>query len=374
MESTPIDAESPSSLAGPYSALLRAATHGTASEVEAALGRHRGDAADAAIAAAAAALAARQWDNLAYLADFLADITAEHPPLGGGEDEADDDGAGDDDSACGCSVSVTGTATGSLAIPIAVLEKGVFDCVVEVTGRRPDEITPQEVPRDDLRKIIGCVEDNILAYAVEVESQTDEGESGSATTGGARTRRVFLISAGALEDEIADTEPRASQADVVAEFSVVDPEAPRGDHRSAEDPSPYVSIEDPADDIALMQGADEKVVDRGSIRVLYSYPFGTAGPSAEEQKAGGWIFEEAAPDGAAFTRADLARAVSARYNKIYDEEEATSDVEPQYIPGMLNRAPTNGKYKIWGHVLGDLLLHTVSHDPAADLYILGIES
>ena len=29
---------------------------------------------------------------------------------------------------------------------------------------------------------------------------------------------------------------------------------------------------------------------------------------------------------------------------------------------LINRAPTNGTYGIWGHVLADLVLHTVCID------------
>lgn len=74
-------------------ALSRAAETGNSDEIEAALGAIKGDAdrVEAAKAAAAAALKAERWDNLAYLADFLADVTAAHPPTGG----SDDEGAGD---------------------------------------------------------------------------------------------------------------------------------------------------------------------------------------------------------------------------------------------------------------------------------------
>ena len=175
---------------------------------------------------------------------------------------------------------------------------------------------------------------------------------------------------GILENTI-DRQPRF--VDVVS-FEIVDPEAAAGDYRSAGNPSPYVSLADPAEDIEMMRGADEVVVDRPSIRVLYSYPFGVPGPSPLEQALDGWVFEEKAPGGKSFTRADVAKAISDRYNAIYAEERETSGVAERYIPGMLNRAPTFGKYHIWGHTLGDLLLHTIRYDAGHDVYDLGIDS
>ena len=157
-------------------------------------------------------------------------------------------------------------------------------------------------------------------------------------------------------------------------FDIVDEDAAAGDYRSAEHPSPFVSIADPAEDIAHMRGADDHVVDASKIRVLYSYPFGTTGPRREERKAGGWIYEEKAPNGAFFTRADLARAVSARYNAIYAEEEKSTEIKPGFIGCSLNRNRTNGRYGIWGHYIEDLLLTKVEHDPVTGIFTLSIDS
>jgi hypothetical protein len=155
-------------------------------------------------------------------------------------------------------------------------------------------------------------------------------------------------------------------------FAVLCPDAPPGEYGSREDPSPYISLEDPEPDLALLLHADDRVINQGMVRVLYRYPLGTAGPSAEEQARGGWIFEAAAPEGF-FTRAALARAIAARYQAIYAEEEGNAPPAGD-LPGMLNRATTDGQYGIWGHRLGDLLLHTVGHSAEADLYTLGIDS
>ena len=62
--------------------LNSAVTRGNVSEVEVALGQFRGYYAfEAARQAAKVAIESGKWDNLAYLADFLADIS-HHPPDG----------------------------------------------------------------------------------------------------------------------------------------------------------------------------------------------------------------------------------------------------------------------------------------------------
>jgi hypothetical protein len=155
-------------------------------------------------------------------------------------------------------------------------------------------------------------------------------------------------------------------------FAVVDPARPAGKYMSAEKPGPYISIADPEPHLSMLVDADEIVIADDVIRVLYRYPLGTAGPSLEEERHGGWIFEEVAPDGQAFTRADLARVICIRYKLMYTEEDGQD--APQYAPGLLNRGYTNGKYGIWGHDIGDLLLHTVRLNVKTGLYTLGVDS
>jgi hypothetical protein len=160
----------------------------------------------------------------------------------------------------------------------------------------------------------------------------------------------------------------------VVTFRVVDADAEPTEYGSAEDPCRVISLADPEDDLAGLLGPDEVVAETPTIRVKYSYPFSTHGPTALEEQCGAWIFEEHAPNGVNFTRAGLIRAIAARYRKIYEEEEDSSPVAPSLIPGMLNRAPTEGRYGIWGHVLSDLALHSVVLDEATGLYCLGIDS
>ena len=60
------------------------------------------------------------------------------------------------------------------------------------------------------------------------------------------------------------------------------------------------------------------------------------------------------------TRIQLADKVCKHYRKMYAEENGTAGGDPGHIPGMLNRARSEGKYGIWGHDIGDLILCTAT--------------
>ena len=67
------------------------------------------------------------------------------------------------------------------------------------------------------------------------------------------------------------------------------------------------------------------------------------------------------------------------YENIYEEERRTSTLPEETMNErgglpLANRAPTNGTYGIWGHVLPDLLLHTVYYLPAKNEIHLGIDT
>lgn len=125
--------------------------------------------------------------------------------------------------------------------------------------------------------------------------------------------------------------------------------------------SPYVSLAYPAEDIAGQRYPEEIVIKLKTIRVKYDYPL-----SHEVILS----FDADRPEG--FTRAHLARKISEGYQQIYrEEEEAVGN--PGHIPGMANRNRSNGPHGIWGHDLGDLLLHSVSHE-GGDLFSLGVDS
>lgn len=48
-----------------------------------------------------------------------------------------------------------------------------------------------------------------------------------------------------------------------------------------------------------------------------------------------------------------------QYRKMYELERKTSKKKEQNIPGMFNRAQTDGKFGIYGHNLGDLSIDSV---------------
>lgn len=126
------------------------------------------------------------------------------------------------------------------------------------------------------------------------------------------------------------------------------------------EPSPYINIKNPEDDIQNQIAPDEIVIPLTTIRILYRYPL-----SCEVIKE----FDTYNPEG--FTRAELAKVISKGYHQIY-EEENTADKESN-IPGMFNRIKTNGPYGIWGHCIGDLVLHTVEYVDT-NLFKIGIDS
>ena len=60
---------------------------------------------------------------------------------------------------------------------------------------------------------------------------------------------------------------------------------------------------------------------------------------------------------------DLVNGIFDMYHQIYKEENESSNIKEDYIPGMYNRVETNGKYGIWGHVIGDLVIEEIQlHD------------
>lgn len=150
---------------------------------------------------------------------------------------------------------------------------------------------------------------------------------------------------------------------VVIEFFHVDPTAEAGEYMSSEEPGKYFSLADPESSLAILQNPSDVVINKPSIRVVFSYPFDRE-----------YIFELYATNGEFFTRADLAIAITYQYQKMYNEEEKTTTISPEHIPGMLNRVITNGTYGIWGHDLSDLDLYEVRYNPETDLYTLGIDS
>jgi len=64
------------------------------------------------------------------------------------------------------------------------------------------------------------------------------------------------------------------------------------------------------------------------------------------------------------TREQVIQEVVKRYKQVYREEDKSSKIKPLLRKDggnapLLNRQQTDGKYGIWGHVLSDLILHTL---------------
>ena len=93
---------------------------------------------------------------------------------------------------------------------------------------------------------------------------------------------------------------------------------------------------DHLDDVNL-----DDVLSQVKIKVRVDYPLNNPA-----------VFELAGP----VTVKAFISFVAQTYQRIYREEQETSTVEAGLVPGMLNRNHTDGRYGIWGHVLGDLYL------------------
>lgn len=72
------------------------------------------------------------------------------------------------------------------------------------------------------------------------------------------------------------------------------------------------------------------------------------------------------------TRLQFADLVCREYHKMYKEEDKTSGGDPGHIAGMYNRERSEGKYGIWGHDIGDLVL--VNAEVKGRTISLGVDS
>lgn len=168
-------------------------------------------------------------------------------------------------------------------------------------------------------------------------------------------------------------------------FVVVHGDATPGEYGSAADPSPYISLAQPEEDLRDLQHAYDVVIPHASIEVEVDYPLFRP-----------FVFHVQAPNGAqAFTRRALAQSVSDLYHRIYAEEERTSSTGNEKdalytlrdarsaatVAGqgtdyekLREIMPWQGRYGIWGHDLGDLMLHTVYFNAQEGMWQLGIDS
>ena len=126
--------------------------------------------------------------------------------------------------------------------------------------------------------------------------------------------------------------------------------------------SPYISMSDPESSVIGQRSPDEIVIPFKTIRVLYTYPLENS-----------VIYTFEAVNGEGFTRAELARKIASGYQRIYREEDEAVGVTGNINQFMLNRAQSHGPFGIWGHHIGDLVLHTVRQQ-SGNLFTLGVDS
>ena len=114
---------------------------------------------------------------------------------------------------------------------------------------------------------------------------------------------------------------------------------------------PWVRIDSPQLELDSLIGKDEVVLEASTVTIVLDYPLTFP-----------HYFTIAADKG--FTRAELLKAISDEYQRIYREEESTATTKtvPLEHRKVYNRNETNGKYGIWGHDIGDLALD--------DIYVL----
>lgn len=106
---------------------------------------------------------------------------------------------------------------------------------------------------------------------------------------------------------------------------------------------------------------DEIVIPSQNIIIFYDYPFKDEFPHVHHTK-----------NQVGFTRREISEQIMARYAEMYKEEDEDVGSATGYVPGMLNRQKSNGRYGIWGHNIGDLQLHTMQK--VDNGYVLGIDS
>jgi hypothetical protein len=326
---------------------------------------------NAAKTAAGIAFRSGRWDNLAYLADFLHDVDSLDAQSDSESEIGDPSVITDDVSGGGGKCKLVPRPDQSCVLPTSVYEAVLGDCFMQATGIPLDDDSIKNITAAESGKFRDCAAKQIVDYAARTHIMQFEAATQQAATQQAATQHSETDVDGGASSCPCDIASAMVDANYVS-FSVVDPDS-KDDYRSATNPSPYISLVEPEDDLSFLEDADEIVISEPSIKVVYKYPFGSVGPTDLEQKRRGWIFEEKSADGIGFTRAELARTISARYHEIYAEEDETSSVKATYLPGTFDRAATRGKYAIWGHILADLDLHAVIYDPEDDVYSLGIE-
>jgi hypothetical protein len=111
---------------------------------------------------------------------------------------------------------------------------------------------------------------------------------------------------------------------------------------------PWASIENPQIDIPNLIEKDIIVISENKVSVIIDYPLTN-------------FYQFNLKSDKGFTREMLLTEISRHFYKLYAEEEKSATIKtlPMEKRTMYNRNQTNGKYGIWGHDIGDLVLSSI---------------
>ena len=138
------------------------------------------------------------------------------------------------------------------------------------------------------------------------------------------------------------------------------------------EPSPYIHLtkESNKESVRYLSSPREQVIPTAQATLIINYPV------TYEKR----VLLRAA-NGKAFTRVELVRKIAKAYQDVYVEEANTATLPIETMQArtngksmLINRAPTDGKYGIWGHDLNDLLLHTVYYNNRDNTILVHVDS
>lgn len=111
---------------------------------------------------------------------------------------------------------------------------------------------------------------------------------------------------------------------------------------------PNIRIDSPQIDLKNLIGKDKIVIPEPKLTIIIDYPLTVP-----------YKFELTSKNG--FTRTHLINEISKHYYQLYEEEEKTATIKTIPIENrkIFNRNQTNGRYGIWGHDIGDLVLDEI---------------
>ncbi|EFC40831.1 predicted protein [Naegleria gruberi] len=135
-----------------------------------------------------------------------------------------------------------------------------------------------------------------------------------------------------------------------------------------EEQNVYVSVQCYEDELERYEDTTDLIPNRQSITIEYDYPLSIPARKTFERPVNG------------FTQRQLVALICRGYKEIYEEEDGSSSITAQPMRdqdpncSLINRCSTNGKYGIWGHEIGDLMLHTLCYNSEHDIFTIEVDS